>query len=137
MPLLSLTTTSYTIKALSLFLSYIGTSSLALGISSAVSEPDRLRTNSPESRAANSVIDSTLRYNGALITGLAATGWWAANDIPERKAVLVIAGVAIVGSGVGRALSGWQHGFGAAFLKRAMWVELVVPFVLWGIGSWS
>ena len=136
MALLSLEVTSHIIKAMCTWLGFVGGSSLARGIITA-DAADNLQTPTPESVAAKSVVDSQIRYSGAFIAGVGALGWWASNDIPARRGSLCIIGVAIVACGLGRVLSGWQYGFGAPWLKRALWVEIIVPVVFWVVGTWE
>ena len=60
--------------------------------------------------------------------------WWISNDLQTRQAPLAILGVVAFLAGIGRSISGVSRGWGAAWLKVAAGIELVVPPLIYLFG---
>ena len=116
---------TYSLKALSVYCVLNGLRTVAFGIST--TDPK------PIASATTAVTDSQLRYYAAGFAACGAIGWWAADDLGGRQFPLAVLGAMVVLTGVGRVLSAQEFGFGAAWTKRAMWVELLAPV---GLAAW-
>jgi hypothetical protein len=73
------------------------------------------------------LLDNQLRFLGATWGGYGAMLWWISNDLQTRQVPLAILGVVAFLAGIGRSISGVSLGWGAAWLKVAAGIELVVP----------
>ncbi len=78
--------------------------------------------------------DSQLRFFGAIWAGYGAMLWWASNDVRGRRVPLTIMACTMALSGIGRTISGFQHGFSSAFTATFPAIELLAPSALWFLG---
>ena len=124
----TITVTEVLVKSASAFVLAMGSLSVLNGT--------RLLGNSsvfvPKTQS-TALAESQIRYFGGMGAALGAIGWWAASDLPVRLVPLAIAGMGPFVGGLGRGLAGWRHGFGEG-MWGAMWAELVIPVVVWGVG---
>ena len=67
--------------------------------------------------------------------------WWTSNDLRTRQAPLALLGGICFVAGLGRLASSIKFGFGATWIRVAMWAELLGPGVIYmsgkGQGLWS
>lgn len=84
----------------------------------------------PIGSASSALANSQIRYLGGILAGSGAVVWWASNDILHRRVPLASVGLGVFAGGLGRWVAGVKHGFGPK-MKVVMWVELVVPVVLY------
>ncbi|KAK3067283.1 hypothetical protein LTR53_015936 [Teratosphaeriaceae sp. CCFEE 6253] len=111
-----------TLKAFSLFAIATGTLDILLGTAMA-GTPAESPATSPTMR----LIDSQLRFLGAMWAGYGLMLWWITDDLPGRRTPLALLSGVMVAGGVGRAISGARYGFSATWVAVAMWVELLGP----------
>lgn len=119
---------SYTLKGMALFAIATGTMDLCLGAGALGLSADTAITGPM------AVMDSQLRFLGAVWAGYGATLWWSSNDMKARRGLLGILGLVMVAGGLGRVLSYFQHGFGASWIVAALAVELIGPPAMYVLG---
>lgn len=117
------------IKACAVFTMFTGSLNVALGLGM-LGGPTVFTPRSESSALA----DSQIRYLGAVMASASWIVWWASNNVPERQVPLAMLGVGAFAGGIGRLVAGIKHGFGPR-MKIAMWIELVLPTVLYGFGK--
>ncbi|THC91133.1 hypothetical protein EYZ11_009403 [Aspergillus tanneri] len=95
-----------TLKACSMFAMLTGSMDVIFGADMITSAAGPLPLGSP----AITLLDSQIRYLGAMWAGYGVMLWWTSNDLQTRKAPLdLLAGIMFVG-GIGRLVSGMRAG---------------------------
>lgn len=117
------------VKACAVFTMFTGSLNVAYG-QNMLAGPSVFIPRSESSALA----DSQIRYLGAVMASASWIVWWASNDLSERQVPLAMLGVGAFAGGIGRLVAGVKHGFGPR-MKAAMWIELVVPTLLYGFGK--
>ena len=79
----------------------------------------------PEQVTRDAILNSEIRFWGAIWFGYGVTLWWASVDLRGRGDVLRILLGTLFLSGLGRALSVAQFGWGSSVLNGAMILEIV------------
>ncbi|KAF4548881.1 Hypothetical protein D9617_25g062110 [Elsinoe fawcettii] len=115
-------------KGLSAFVTFNGLQAIRLGVDQYNLDPELPNT---------AVLDSQMRYHGAFTAGMGVVGWLTADLGSDRNPILAALGATVILTGLARALSARQHGFGAAWTRGAMWTELLFPVALWTAADWS
>jgi hypothetical protein len=80
------------------------------------------------------IADSQIRFFGSVWAGYGVMLWWTSNDLRTRQTPLALLGGISFVAGLGRLLASSKHGFGAAWVRVAMWAELLGPGVIYVIG---
>ncbi|KAM5355175.1 hypothetical protein ACJ41O_001821 [Fusarium nematophilum] len=111
-----------TLKGISIFSIVTGSLDVLLGTRLIVPAPDQQLPFDPPALA---LVDSQLRFLGAMWAGYGTLLWWASNDVRARRVPLALLGVAMLAGGVGRLASGLSYGWSAP-LKVATAAELVL-----------
>ncbi len=86
----------------------------------------------PQSAAADPLLNSQIRYWGAVWCGFGAVLWWTTRDLRERIALLQILMATVFLGGMGRLLSAFQCGTGPPVLIAFIVIELLGPPALEG-----
>lgn len=81
------------------------------------------------------IADSQIRFFGSVWAGYGVMMWWTSNDLKTRQVPLALLGGICFVAGLGRLASSFKHGFGAEWVRVAMWAELLGPGVLYAIGK--
>lgn len=126
-------TTTLLIKASSLFVLSINSLALLTGTRVLANPSTKIFVPKTTSTA---LAESQIRYLAGMAAALGAIAWWASDDLQTRQVPLAIAGMGPFVGGIGRALAGWKHGFGPG-MRGAMWAELAIPVVIYGIGKFQ
>jgi hypothetical protein len=126
-----MSTTAVLIKSASAFV--LSINSLALLTGTRVLANPKTNTFVPKTTS-TALAESQIRYLAGMAAALGAIAWWASNNLQTRQVPLAIAGMGPFVGGLGRALAGWKHGFGPG-MRGAMWAEMAIPVVVWGVGS--
>ena len=121
---------SRTLKVCSAFAVLTGSLDLCLGTSmlggSQVFTPGLSTT---------AIADSQIRFFGSAWAGYGVMLWWTSNDLSTRQTPLALLGGICFVAGLGRLVSSFKHGFGATWVRVAMWAELLGPGVIYAIGK--
>ena len=88
----------------------------------------------PAGLPSTAIADSQIRFFGSVWAGYGVMLWWTSNDLRTRQVPLVLLGGVCFVAGLGRMLSSFKHGFGATWVKVAMWAELLGPGVVYLLG---
>lgn len=101
---------------------------LGIGMINSISGP--LPTGSP----AIALVDSQIRFLGAMWAGYGVMLWWTSCDLQTRRTPQgLLAGIMFVG-GLGRLASGLSHGFSVAWVQVTMLAELLGPVAIYLLG---
>ncbi|CAI7617785.1 unnamed protein product [Penicillium manginii] len=121
---------SRTLKACSIFAMITGTMDVCLGIGMIDSTLGPIPTGS----VAMALVDSQIRFLGAMWAGYGVMLWWTSSDLETRRTPLgLLAGIMFVG-GLGRLASGLRHGFSESWVQVAMLTELLGPVAMYSLG---
>jgi len=121
------------LKLGSAFIMGLGTTNLLFGVSML---EGLAKAPFPIKSAVGPVADSQLRFLGGIEAGWGAMVWWASNDVSTRQVPLAILGGTMVYGGIGRAISGAQHGYSSVQIPIFMAIEVGVPLAFWLFGDW-
>jgi hypothetical protein len=80
--------------------------------------------------AADPVLNSQIKYLGAIWVGFGAALWWTTRDLRGRSVMLHILLGAVFLGGIGRLLSALQFGMGPPLLTAFIVIELVGPVLV-------
>ncbi|KAK6079527.1 hypothetical protein SCUP234_05696 [Seiridium cupressi] len=114
---------SQALKAFSIVSIATGSADVLFGIRMIATKPGE----SAPKPATVSLMDSQLRFLGAMWAGYGMILWWASNNLVSRRVPLAVLGGVMFLGGLGRAASGLSHGMAATWVKVATAVELVGP----------
>jgi hypothetical protein len=103
---------------------------VCLGIDMINSISGPLPTRSP----AVALVDSQIRFLGAMWAGYGMMLWWTSNDLETRRTPLGLLGAIMFLAGLGRLLSGLSHGFSATWVQVATAAELFGPVAMYSLG---
>ena len=120
---------SPTLKVFSIFAIVTGGLDASLGIGMFSGESAFSAT-----KTVMAIVDSQVRFLGTTWAGYGVMLWWASNDLRARQVPLALLGGIMTFGGIGRLLSSLQHGFGAGWIRVAMWFELIFPGALYVFG---
>lgn len=81
----------------------------------------------PAHAAADPLLNSQIRYWGAVWCGFGAVLWWTTGDLLGRVALLQILMATVFLGGIGRLLSAFQFGAGPPMLTVFIAIELLGP----------
>ena len=81
------------------------------------------------------IADSQIRFFGSTWAGYGVMLWWSSNDLSTRQVPLALLGGICFVAGLGRLASSIKFGFGATWIRVAMWAELLGPGVVYMIGK--
>ena len=118
------------LKACSLFSIITGSMDVCRGIDMMNSISGPIPIRSP----AIALVDSQIRFLGAMWAGYGMMLWWTSNDLKTRRIPLGLLGGIMFLGGLGRLLSGLSHGFSATWVQVATAAELFGPVAMYSLG---
>ena len=84
----------------------------------------------PETVAADPVLNSQIKFFGAIWFGYGVMLWWATQDLRQRSAVLHILMAVLFLGGIGRVIAAWRFGLATPLLAAFIAIELLGPIVV-------
>jgi Domain of unknown function (DUF4345) len=117
-------------KKLSVVLRVFAAFAIVTGISDLLAGPGVLVSSGAHldpGSAADPLVDSQIRFMGAIWAGYGAALWWTAGDLIGRMPVLRLLAATLFLGGIGRSLSALRIGAAPPILLALIAIELVEP----------